>query len=203
LNLKLIVGLGNPGVKYSATRHNIGRRCVECLSEKFSLRYSHLKLCQASSAELVYEGIKTVLAYPENYMNVSGESVERLCCHYDVRFQQDLLVLVDDVAIPFGSLRMRSKGSDGGHNGLKSIQMSLGSSDYSRLRLGIGSIPTGIVGGNEGQMGLSLEEFVLAPFTRDEEKKIDSLMDFGVNACLLWIKQPIEKVMNIVNYCGE
>lgn len=199
--MKLIVGLGNPGIQYSGTRHNIGRRCVESLAKQFALKFSKSKTCEAFSVEFVHEGETAILAYPDNYMNVSGVSVDRLCQHHGIVFQQELLVLVDDVALPFGCLRMRSCGSDGGHNGLKSIQMHLGSSHYARLRIGIGSGNTDEGAKTNVQKEMSLEDFVLAPFPAGQENQVGPLMAEAGKACLLWMKQPIEKVMNSINRC--
>ena len=136
--MKLIVGLGNPGAKYASTRDNIGRQLIESLARKQRVSFSKKKALQASVVEMDWEGRPVVLAYPETFMNVSGETISSLTQHFSINPQSHLLIAVDDFALPFAKLRLRSRGSDGGHNGLKSITQILGSSYYAMLRLVIG-----------------------------------------------------------------
>lgn len=189
--MKLIVGLGNPGAKYSKTRHNIGRLFIESLaSEKLSPFHFHKKL-QASVASLLSGREEVIVAYPEIFMNVSGAAIEALTEYYKIKASEDFLVVVDDFNIPFGKLRLRSRGSDGGHNGLKSIAASLGTSAYPRLRIGIGD--------PEGMPQVSFEDYVLSKFRPEEIKQLPRLFKKGIAACESWMTQGIEKAMNAVN----
>ncbi len=186
--MRLIVGLGNPGAAYLPTRHNLGRNLVEEMARHFRLSFSTKKNLSASFAEL-REGETVLLAYPELFMNHSGEAVRKLTDYFSIDSAKDLLVLVDDAALPFGDLRLRPQGSDGGHNGLKSVNQMLGSDDYPRLRLGIGA----------PEKNIPLEDYVLASFTAEEKKALPGFLKKGMEAVLLWISQPITQAMNAVN----
>jgi len=131
-----------------------------------------------------------VLALPGSFMNESGETVRKLIQHFETDPASDLLVVIDDVSLPFGKLRIRSQGSDGGHRGLRSVETHLGSQNYARLRVGIAP---------SAEIGVPLEEYVLSPFTSQEEKKLSGFLGEAGEACLLWLTQPMEKVMNKVN----
>jgi len=193
--MKLIVGLGNPGKKYADTRHNAGRRLIESIAHHSHLTLSKKRQLQASITSFEMEGHPTALAFPEVFMNVSGEAVRALVRSCSVDVKQDLLVVVDDTALPFGRMRLRPRGSDGGHNGLKSVSECLETQDYARLRLGIGmpDLPSGKM------LEISLESYVLAPFTAEEHKALPSILSRGREACHLWIGQPMENAMNAIN----
>ncbi|MFA6599774.1 MAG: aminoacyl-tRNA hydrolase [Candidatus Omnitrophota bacterium] len=198
--LKLVVGLGNPGTAYSATRHNIGRRLAVQCARRFALSFSKLKSCQSDVARSQVGGSEVVVACPHNFMNLSGRSVAALCRHFELQDGGDLLVLVDDAALGFGRLRLRAGGSDGGHNGLKSITADLGISRFARLRIGIGHSAPALARVFGPPESVPLEEFVLSDFLSEEEKAIPALLDRGVEAVCLWIQEPIEKAMNVVNH---
>ena len=187
--MKLIIGLGNPGARYSGTRHNAGRMLLEKIAEKFFKgKWMFLSRAQASVIDGEWEGERVTLVRPENFMNVSGETVKTLVESFRVQLS-DILVLVDDVSLSLGSLRIRPSGSEGGHNGLRSIQSMLGSENYPRLRIGIDPCPSGV----------PLEEYVLDSFTLKEKKLLTETLDKGVEACRLWLNQPFERVMSAVN----
>ena len=187
--MKLIIGLGNPGKKYSNTRHNAGRMLVEKIAENFFKgKWMFLSGAQSSLLEGEWEGERVTLARPENFMNVSGDAVKNLVQSLRLELS-DLLILVDDISIPLGTLRIRSSGSEGGHNGLRSIQAMLGSENYPRLRIGIDPCPAGV----------PLEEYVLDSFTSKEKKLLPEVLNKGVEACRLWLTQPFERVMSVVN----
>lgn len=190
--MKLIVGLGNPGAHYAETRHNAGRRLIEYIARRNSRSISKKKSLEASIASWNCEGEETTLAFPEVFMNQSGTSVLALIRHFGLDAKKHLLIVVDDVALPFGRLRLRSRGSDGGHNGLKSIHESLGHSDYARLRMGIGA-------GEEEKAAERMEEFVLSPFDSREKKAMPPVLEKGAEACRLWVTQSIASAMNVVN----
>jgi len=132
----LIVGLGNPGAKYVETRHNIGFKVVESLAKELGGSFSLQKV--AEKAEVKFKGRTLILVKPTTYMNLSGKAVNYYLQQEKIP-RENLLVITDDLALPFGKLRMKGKGSDGGHNGLKDIQATLNTTEYVRLRFGVGS----------------------------------------------------------------
>lgn len=188
--MKLIVGLGNPGSRYTQTRHNIGRRLIEALAQSYKARWTQSKNLHAQWAEVNEGGIPFLLALPELYMNESGEGVRQLVDHFGIHFQSDLLVVVDDAALPFGKLRLRASGQDGGHRGLRSVEGVLGTQTYARLRMGIAPLKP---------LEESLEEYVLQPFAADEEKRLGEILERAVESCLLWVNGPIGKAMDRTN----
>jgi PTH1 family peptidyl-tRNA hydrolase len=199
--LKIIIGLGNPGSAYSETRHNIGRRLVEAIACRQDLRFSKKKLLKTSLASFHWGNEEVLLAYPESFMNASGIPVALLVKHYGVIPSRDLLIVVDDAALPYGRLRLRGRGSDGGHNGLKSIHECLETQEYARLRTGIQPLP--LIEGSVDAQEMGLREFVLSRFTTEEKRTMGAVLDEGFNACMAWILHPIEKAMSVVNPCKK
>lgn len=188
--MKLIVGLGNPGTKYAKTRHNTGRMLVDQIAEKyFKGKWMVMAHAKSLLLEGEWEGRRVTLVKPETFMNLSGESVKYLTQLFRAELS-DLLIAVDESSIPFGTLRIRPSGSEGGHNGLRSIRNLIGSQNYPRLRIGIGPCPEGV----------PLEEFVLESFTTKEKKLLPGVLDKGMEACRLWLTQPFDRVMNAVNH---
>lgn len=194
--MKLIVGLGNPGSGYSKTRHNFGRLVVESLARSEGCRFTVRKKLKASVASFEEDENAITLAYPEVFMNVSGKAVENLVRYYPVNPRKDLLIVVDDLALPFGALRLRGRGSDGGHNGLKSVSEELGTMDFARLRLGIGH-PGNLI--QKGMADVFISRYVLSPFSREEKKKLTDFLAKGGEACRLWTGHSLEEAMNVVN----
>ena len=197
--MKLIVGLGNPGKDYSETRHNIGKKIIETVAKRQSLLFSTKKALKSSIATFKTESLALIYAHPETYMNVSGEAVRLLVDYSHIDIEKDLLVIIDEVSIPFGALRLRGKGSSGGHNGLKSIEHHLGTQGYARLRIGIG-VDENQVLTPRPQGEQSLERYVLDRFNVDEKKSLIDLIDRSIEACQIWINQPIEAAMSVVNH---
>ncbi len=193
--MKLIVGLGNPGDAYARTRHNIGRRIVEFMAEEEQVKFASKKSQKAAVASLSWNGETLYLAYPLTYMNLSGEAVVALVKYWKVVPAKDLLIVVDDVALPFGKFRLRGEGSSGGHNGLASIEAHLGSREYPRLRVGIG--PCGKI--TEAGSEAPLRDYVLSAFAAAEEKKMKALLGNGMEACRAWAGESLAKAMNRVN----
>jgi PTH1 family peptidyl-tRNA hydrolase len=191
--MKLIVGLGNPGEEYVRTRHNIGRRLVEYIAFQENVKFASKKPQKSALSSVWWEGEVIQLAHPLTYMNLSGEAVKSLVKYWKVAPVKDLLVIVDDVALPFGKFRLRGDGSSGGHNGLASIEDHLGTREYPRLRIGIG--PDGSPAQDDG----SLKDYVLAAFNAAEEKKIPKLLAEGMEACRAWALEPLAKAMSRVN----
>lgn len=192
--MKLIVGLGNPGKRYTATRHNIGRDAVDTLASDFGLCLTEKKLLKASLALGVIDGQEAALAYPSVFMNLSGETVARLVREFSIKRSGDLLVVVDDLALPFGKLRLRAKGSSGGHNGLKSIEALVGTSNFARLRIGIGHP-------GEAESEPDVSTYVLSRFSENEKKCLPEVLAQAADACRVWLKEPVVRAMEVVNHC--
>ncbi len=164
---RLIVGLGNPGKEYELTRHNLGFLVVDALAKKIGAKFSVDKQARAQYAEVNLDGTKVILAKPETFMNLSGEAVASLMGRFKIS-ACDVWVIHDDVALPFGLLRVRLDGSAGGHNGIKSIISSLGGAeDFVRLRVGVGETPA----------PMALEDWVLSKFSADEQKQLTKIID--------------------------
>ncbi|WP_394336220.1 aminoacyl-tRNA hydrolase [Brumimicrobium mesophilum] len=156
----LIVGLGNPGVKYENTRHNIGFKVVEAFAEERKAVFETIKLGDVAKAK--WKGRQVILLKPSTFMNLSGKAVNYYLQKEKI-LPENLLVITDDLALPFGKLRMKGKGSDGGHNGLKDIQAVLNTTSYARLRFGVGA---------EFSTGQQVD-YVLGEWNSDEVKQIE------------------------------
>lgn len=185
--MKLIVGLGNPGEKYAKTRHNIGFRAVSKIAEKFSIKADQLK-CHSLLGEGFFENEKMILAQPITYMNNSGKAVKSLFNKYNLALE-DIIVIYDDLDLDVGEIRIKRKGSSGGHNGLKSIIGKLGTQKFIRIRIGIGRPPT----------GFDIAEYVLDYFNNEEEKIINEILEDVVDAVKLIKYDSIETAMNNYN----
>lgn len=196
--MKLIVGLGNPGAEYARTRHNIGRRLVETMASREKVSFTVKRSLKSAVAFLERDEIPVCLAYPLTYMNLSGEAVQGLVAHFEIRSLQDMLVIVDDVALPFGRLRLRGEGSSGGHNGLLSVEQHLGSRKYPRLRMGIGG-PDGYSHSKVPGTGDVLKDHVLSAFSPEEEKGLAGLLTKGQEACRLWTLRSLAESMQLIN----
>jgi len=176
--MKLIFGLGNPGRKYSSTRHNIGYRFVDAIAKKTRTRFKKNISCRSFYGQGKFKNSPFILAKPLVFMNENGKSL-RLLVKKFIRHRcgaglEDLLVIYDDIDLPFGTMRLRTKGGPGTHKGMASCIEVLGSSDFSRLRLGIR--------GDRGDRDLS--EYVLEDFTREEEKIVNGVLDQAVDKVL-------------------
>ncbi len=182
----LIVGLGNIGSEYWGTRHNIGFTLINAVAAKAGVefaedRYGAIARCRVKNAELI-------LLKPSTYMNLSGEAVRYWMKKENIALE-NILILVDDLALPFGSLRLKGNGSDAGHNGLKNIATMLGTQQYARLRFGLGSdYPRG------GQI-----DFVLGHFKPEEEEQIPALAEHTVDIVHSFCLQGIGRTMNQFN----
>jgi len=182
----LVAGLGNIGAEYESTRHNIGFMVLDRLAEKESLSFKIERL--ASVAEIKHKGKQLFLIKPTTYMNLSGKAVNYWLQQLKVP-KENLLVITDDLALPFGKLRMKSKGSSAGHNGLKNIEETLGGQDYARLRFGIGdNYPKG-----------HQVDYVLSKFSFEELKSLDERIDKCVEMLLSFATIGIERTMNFFN----
>jgi len=186
-SMKLIVGLGNPGKQYDQTRHNIGFTVIDELARRF-----HIALDQAKFKGLygstIINGEKIFLLKPLTYMNLSGESIGPFMDYFQIDLD-DLLVIYDDLDLPVGKIRLRQKGSAGGHNGIKSAIAHLGTQQFNRIRVGI----------NRPSNGMAITDYVLGRFLNDEQEMIRKAVEQSSNACEEWIKTPFLQVMNIYN----
>ncbi len=182
----LIVGLGNPGIEYDNTRHNIGFEVLDALAEQLKGKFSVKRYGEV--AETKFKGRPIFLLKPSTYMNLSGKAV-RFWMNQENIDLKNILIVVDDIAIPLGMLRMKKKGSDGGHNGLANINEVLQTGKYARLRFGIG---------NDFARGYQVD-FVLGKWESAERKIIDVKIKKAVEMCQAFVGIGIERTMNFYN----
>jgi len=187
--VRLIVGLGNPGKEYRETRHNVGFMVVDEIARRHSLTWAMApgQVPETFVAKRFGE-VPMLLAKPLTYMNRSGDAVAALARYYDIG-AADLIVVVDEVALPFGRLRARARGSAGGHNGLKSVIERLGTSEFARLRLGVG----------RGDLRRDLADHVLAKFEPGERAELEPFIARAADAAEMFAVAGIDKVMNTYN----
>jgi PTH1 family peptidyl-tRNA hydrolase len=194
--MKLVVGLGNPGAEYRDTRHNAGFQVIDALARRWGLEQWR-EAFESLTTKTTRGGEAVLLAKPLTFMNLSGRAVVALAGFYKVSLE-DLLVITDDVALPTGRLRARRGGSDGGHNGLKSISQSLGTQSFARLRVGVGrGDSTSTAGQVLGRPGMV--DHVLGRFRPDERETISAAVLRAAEASELFIAEGIERVMNVFN----
>jgi PTH1 family peptidyl-tRNA hydrolase len=184
--MKLVAGLGNPGREYVGTRHNVGFDVIDLLARTHGLRF---ETGPARALEARWRGpVGVLLVKPLTFMNVSGEAVGALQRYYKVE-TTDVLIVCDDVNLPLGRLRARATGSEGGHNGLRSIAEHLGTIDYARLRVGVG----------RGDTRRDLADHVLSRFDPDETPVIEEAVIRAAEAVETWVVDGLERVMNTYN----
>ncbi len=184
----MIVGLGNPGDKYEFTRHNAGFLALSYISQKLNVKIDRVKY-KGFCAEAVVGGKRTLLLLPQTFMNNSGEAVKAAADFYKLE-PQNILVLFDDISLDVGRMRIRKKGSAGGHNGIKSIIQHLGSDEFPRVKIGVGQKP---------HPEMELCDWVLSKFTKDEQKTLfDTLCNVN-DACELVLSGKTDQAMNKYN----
>ena len=184
----IIVGLGNPERKYNGTRHNIGFSAITSLADANNISVD-TKKHKALIGKGVIAGQKVILAEPLTYMNQSGECVRELVDYYKIDPAEELIVIYDDVDLEPGRLRIRAKGSAGGHNGIKNIISHLGSQEFMRIRIGVGEKPK----------GWNLADYVLGRFPKEEEPIIREALEKVAEACSVIMTQDINAAMNQFN----
>ncbi|MEN8614588.1 aminoacyl-tRNA hydrolase [Dehalogenimonas sp. THU2] len=189
--MKLIIGLGNPGREYSGTRHNIGFAVLSSLARKHGINFDK-RCCHSRAGEGRIAGLDVALAKPQTYMNLSGDAVAALMRRYRVKIG-DIVVIQDDLDLPLGRIRIRAGGSAGGHNGLKSIIASTGSTEFSRLKIGIGRPETA------GTPGRYVVDHVLSDFDAIDRKIADEAVTRAVEAIEVMIEDGLEAAMNRFN----
>lgn len=185
--MKLIVGLGNPGKQYENTRHNIGFNVIDKLSLNLDIRLDQAKHKGIFGMGFV-DGEKVLLLKPLTFMNLSGEAIRAVLDYYQIPIE-DLVVIYDDLDLPVGRIRLRQKGSAGGHNGIKSTIAHLGTQNFNRIRVGI----------DRPMSGMSVSDYVLSRFSNDEQKLLEAVIDKCADACKSTIKKPFLQVMNEFN----
>src|SRR5258706_3615540 len=185
----LIAGLGNPGREYARTRHNVGFMAVEKLAERWRASGADESKLQARVARADCDGRKLLLCQPQTYMNSSGEAVGAVSGFYRIERQNSLVVL-DDADLPFGTIRLRPEGSSGGHHGLESIQQHLGTTDFPRLRIGIG---------RNDPADRQITGYVLAQFRGEELELLGKVLTRAVEQIECWLAQGIVDAMNRFN----
>ena len=185
--MKIIIGLGNPGLKYAGTRHNMGFSVVTALSDKFKIRINKKEL-KSMTGHGVIDGEKVVLAMPQTYMNLSGEAVRALLDFYKCDIS-DLIIAYDDVDLEVGRIRIRPKGSAGGHNGIKNIIQHLGTEDFTRIKVGVGS----------KEEGWDMVDHVLGRFPKEQLPDVRDAVDRAASAAVDLLTHDTQYVMNKYN----
>lgn len=184
----LIVGLGNPGRKYEKTRHNIGFDAIDYIAEKYHISVTDNKH-KAICGKGVINGQKVILAKPQTFMNLSGESVREIINFYKIDPEDEMVVLFDDISLAPGNIRIRKKGSAGGHNGIKDIIAQTGTSNFKRVKIGVGEKPA----------GWDLADHVLGHFDNADRKLVEEALEDVCEATSLIVMDEIDKAMNDFN----
>ena len=184
----LIVGLGNPGREYEYTRHNFGFLVVQKIAQQNHLKVAKSNIVEGLVAQAPIGGQDIYLLMPTTFVNNSGRAVEDFVIKKDIALN-DLLIICDDVNLNFGQLRLRAEGTDGGHNGLRSISAHLKTKAFARLRLGVGS----------PEKKEEMVDFVLSEFSSQEKKELGSIVSTAVDCCRMWLTEGLSKTMSRFN----
>jgi PTH1 family peptidyl-tRNA hydrolase len=192
--MKLIIGLGNPGQDYSRSRHNIGFMCLKHFAHEHAISFDK-KQADARTGRGIVEGIEVVLAKPQTYMNLSGQSVNRLMHKFKLK-PSDIIVIHDDMDLPLGKVRIRAGGSSGGHKGIDSIIRDIGTRDFIRIKVGIGRPEKD---SDDNCNDDDIVDFVLNSFSPDEKKLIEPSIEKVSDAILCLLKEDVETAMNKFN----
>jgi len=190
--VKLIVGLGNPGIEYQFTPHNLGFLAVDRIAQQCGVEVRN-RQCRALTARAVIGSEPVLLAKPETFMNLSGVSVRELIAQHELRPESDLIVIYDELDLPLGMIRIRQRGSSAGHNGMESLIGALGTQEFLRIRLGIApdrKISDGV-------------KYVLTPFRKKELKVVDEVLDTAAEAVNVILKEGPAAAMNRFNRKNE
>jgi len=185
--MKLVVGLGNPGRDYEQTRHNIGWEIVSEVARRHNASRTKIQF-EGELADVMIDDHRTLILLPHTFMNASGRSVRQACDYYKIS-PPELLVVCDDVQLPFSQLRLRAGGSSGGQKGLKDIILRIGTEGFSRLRFGIGAPPP----------EWNRADYVLGRFAKDEKAEVQRAMELAADAVADWVRHDIDYCMNHYN----
>ena len=184
----IIAGLGNPKKEYDNTRHNIGFAMIDALADKYNINVMDLKH-KAITGKGIISGQKVILAKPLTFMNLSGESIRQLTDYYKVDPETEVIIISDDISLPPGLIRVRKKGSAGGHNGLKNIIQHLGTEGFRRIRIGVGEKPK----------GYDLADYVLGHFSKEEQPFMKEGIEKAIGALEMILSDDIDGAMNEYN----
>ena len=184
--MKIVIGLGNSGRKYAKTRHNVGFMVIDKYTKKHKVNLAK-KCCNSLISECIIEGEKTLFVKPQTFMNASGRPIKEIVGRYDCKLD-DILVILDDINLPLGKIRVREKGSSGGHKGLKSISDHLKTTCFPRLRIGIGDC-----------FSEDKKDFVLSCFAKEEGKTIENALERASKAINIWVATGINDCMGMFN----
>lgn len=184
----IIAGLGNPTSQYEGTRHNIGFDVMDALAEKYNISISEKKH-KALCGKGVIEGEKVLLVKPQTYMNLSGESIAEILNYYKADAEEDFLVVFDDISLAPGNIRIRKKGSAGGHNGIKNIIAMTGTQNFKRIKVGVGEKPK----------GWDLADYVLGRFSDEDRKKVNDAIEDAIGAVSMILRRETDQAMNCYN----
>ena len=184
----VIAGLGNPGEKYAKTRHNVGFDVIDVLADQYNIKVTDKK-CRALCGSGIIEGQRVLLVKPQTFMNLSGESIAALLNFYKLDASQQLLVIYDDISLPPGQLRIRLKGSAGGHNGIKNIIAHLGTQEFPRIKVGVGEKPP----------RMDLKDYVLSRFSKGEQELMDEAFQEAAQAVVMMLGEGADRAMNHFN----
>lgn len=187
LSTHLVVGLGNPGEAYKMTRHNLGFMAVHAFANEYQISLRRHKSFKGEFGMISKDRHTVMILMPHTFMNLSGESV-RACVDYYKIPHESLIVICDDVALPFGKIRVRKSGSSGGHNGLKSLEHSLMTRDFPRMRIGVGS--------DENR---DLSDYVLGDFFEEEKKKLPEIAKQATSVLSAWIFQDFQRALEVLS----
>ena len=187
--MRLIVGLGNPGRVYKFNRHNIGFILIDRLAKRLGIRMKQDRDIRARLGKGKIENKEIILACPILYMNLSGSAVKFLLEMYHLDYQRDMLIAVDDLDLPWGQMRIRPRGSSGGHHGMESIINALGNSEFARIRLGIG----------RPRNKKEVVNYVLGNLNNREKASLNDFLEQACDCCQAWVTQGINKAMNKFN----
>lgn len=184
----IIVGLGNPTREYEGTRHNVGFEVIDALADKYNISVTERKN-RAFYGKGIIAGQKVVLVKPQTYMNLSGESVRGLVDFYKIDVETELIIIFDDISLDVGQIRIRAKGSAGGHNGVKNIIQHLGTMNFHRIKIGVGEKPK----------EYDLADYVLGHFTKEEKEVMSDSYTHAVDAIEMMLQDEIKTAMNQYN----
>lgn len=184
----IIAGLGNPKREYDNTRHNIGFALIDALADQYNISVMDMKH-KALTGKGMINGQKVILVKPLTFMNLSGESIRPIVDYYKIDVSTELIVISDDISLPPGQIRVRKKGSAGGHNGLKNIIQHLGSEEFQRIRIGVGEKPA----------GYDLADYVLGHFSKEEQPLIREGIEKAMKAATMMLEGDVDRAMNEFN----
>lgn len=184
----MIAGLGNPKREYDNTRHNIGFALIDALADQYNISVMDMKH-KALTGKGMINGQKVILVKPLTFMNLSGESIRPIVDYYKIDVSTELIIISDDISLPPGQIRVRKKGSAGGHNGLKNIIQHLGSEEFQRIRIGVGEKPA----------GYDLADYVLGHFSKEEQPLIREGIEKAMKAATMMLEGDVDRAMNEFN----